>query len=193
MRKSVSSISPGKKPRVYMSFWGSLARTPVTYEPVDTAGGINCAAGILPAYLGTVATIVPLEQIVTWQPDVFLVQGNYPPRERPVTVEDVLLDKRFGSLPAVRNKKVFYTFGYWYWWDPAEVLVETLYLARLFYPERCGSCRPRNGRERDLQEILRDRGRILVAYAGVLECREMGCRIRKRRSLRSFSSFCPSS
>jgi len=135
VRKSVSSIPPGKKPRVYMSFWGSLTRTPVTYEPVDTAGGINCAAGILPAYLGTIATIVQLEQIVTWQPDVFLVQGNYPPRERPVTVEDVLLDKRFGSLPAVRNKKVFYTFGYWYWWDPAEVLVETLYLARLFYPE----------------------------------------------------------
>jgi len=135
LRKSVSSILPGKKPRVYMSFWGSLTRTPVTYEPVDAAGGTNCAAGILPAYLGTIATVVQLEQIITWQPDVFLVQGNYPAHERPVTVEDILLDKRFGSLPAVRNKKVFYTFGYWYWWDPAEVLVETLYLARLFHPD----------------------------------------------------------
>ena len=138
VRKSVSSVPPGKKPRVYMSFWGSLTRTPVTYEPVDIAGGINCAEGVLPAYLGTIATVVQLEQIVIWQPDVFLVQGNYPPHERPVTVEGVLLDKRFGSLPAVRNKKVFYTFGYWYWWDPAEVLVETLYLARLFHPEAAG-------------------------------------------------------
>ena len=139
VRKSVSSGSQGKKPRVYMSFWGSLARTPVSYEPVDIAGGINCAAGILPAYLGPIATIVQIEQIVSWQPDVFLVQGNYPPPERSVTVEDILLDKRLSSLPAVRNKKVFYTFGYWYWWDPAEVLVETLYLARLFHPELSGS------------------------------------------------------
>ena len=138
VRKSVSSISPGKKPRIFMSFWGSLTRTPVNYEPVEIAGGINCAAGILPAYLGTIATVVQLEQIVAWQPDVFLVQGSYPPRERTVTVEDVLLDKRFGSLTAVKNKRVFYTFGYWYWWDPAEVLVETLYLTRLFHPEVAG-------------------------------------------------------
>ncbi len=135
VRKSVSSVSPGKRPRVYLSFWGSLTRTPVTYEPVDSAGGINCAMGILPAYLGTIATVVSLEQIVIWQPDIFLVQGSYPPRERQVTVEDILLDKRFSSLPAIKNKKVFYTFGYWYWWDPAEVLTETLYLTRLFHPE----------------------------------------------------------
>jgi len=38
----------------------------------------------------------------------------------------------------VRNGQVFYTFGYWYWWDPAEVLVETFYLARLFHPDKFG-------------------------------------------------------
>ena len=171
VRKSVSSISPGKKPRVYMSFWGSLTRTPVIYEPVDIAGGINCAAGILPAYLGTIATVVQLEQIVTWQPDVFLVQGNYPPRERPVTVEGVLLDKRFGSLPAVRNKKVFYTFGYWYWWDPAEVLIETLYLARLFHPEVSGPV----GLETEGNEIFKKYYGIEGGFSSlcrVLDCRE---------------------
>jgi iron complex transport system substrate-binding protein len=171
VRKSVSSISPGKKPRVYMSFWGSLARTPVTYEPVDIAGGINCAAGILPAYLGTIATVVQLEQIVIWQPDVFLVQGNYPPRERPVTVKDILLDKRLSSLPAVRNKKVFYTFGYWYWWDPAEVLVETLYLARLFHPEVSGPV----GLETEGNEIFKKYYGIEGGFSSlcrVLECGE---------------------
>ena len=42
------------------------------------------------------------------------------------------------SVRAVRAQRVFYTFGFWYWWDPAGVLAETLYLARLFHPEKFG-------------------------------------------------------
>ena len=38
----------------------------------------------------------------------------------------------------MRNRRVYYTFGFWYWWDPAQVLVETLYLARIFSPETAG-------------------------------------------------------
>lgn len=124
------------KPSVYLSFWGSLIRTPVAYEPVDAAGGRNLAAGLLPSQLGAAGTTVPVEQILLWDPDVILVQGNYPPGERSVTVEGILGDPRFSSLRAVRDKRVHYTFGFWYWWDPALVLVETLYLARLFDPGR---------------------------------------------------------
>ncbi|MBM3305679.1 MAG: hypothetical protein FJY79_07045 [Candidatus Aminicenantes bacterium] len=124
------------KPSVYLSFWGSLIRTPVAYEPVDAAGGRNLAAGLLPSQLGAAGTTVPVEQILIWDPDVILVQGNYPPGERSVTVEGILGDPRFSSLRAVRDKRVHYTFGFWYWWDPALVLVETLYLARLFDPGR---------------------------------------------------------
>lgn len=135
VRESVSLIPEEKKPRVYLSFWGTLTRTPVAYEPVDAAGGINCAREMLPAGLGTIATVAQAEQILAWRPDIILIQGNYPPQERAVTTEGILRDKRFISLPAIKNGRVHYTFGFWYWWDPALVLVETLYLARLFHPE----------------------------------------------------------
>jgi iron complex transport system substrate-binding protein len=139
VRARTSSIPMEKRPRVYLTFWGSLARTPVIYEPVDAAGGRNCADGLLPAYLGTIATVVQVEQIVAWQPDIILVQGNYPPRDRALTVPGILEDARLGSVPAVKNGAVFYTFGFWYWWDPAEVLVETIYLAHILHPEAVGT------------------------------------------------------
>ena len=122
----------GKAPSVYLSFWGSLVRTPVFYEPVEAAGGRNVASGLLPERLGAAGAAVDIERILVWDPDVILVQGNYPPGERAVTVEAILRDPRLASLKAVRTGRVHYTFGYWYWWDPALVLVETLYLARLF-------------------------------------------------------------
>ena len=124
-----------REPRVYLSFWGSLLRTPVRYEPVEAAGGRNCASGLLPAALGSAATTVSVEQIVRWNPDIILIQGNYPPDERAVTVEDVLSDSRLASVSAVRERRVHYTFGFWYWWDPALVVVETAYLASLFHPQ----------------------------------------------------------
>lgn len=126
----------GKKPRVYLSFWSSLTRTPVHYEPVNVAGGINVAEGLYPSYKGTVGTVVSIEKIIKWNPDIILIHGNYPPEERAITVESVLSDKRLGSLRAIKQKKVYYTFGFWFWWDPAVVLFETVYLSKLFYPSK---------------------------------------------------------
>jgi iron complex transport system substrate-binding protein len=136
---SVSAASAEKKPRVYLAFWGLLSRTPVLYEPVNAAGGINCAENLLPPSLGTIGTSINVEQILEWDPDFILVHGNYPPRERSVSVDGILRDSRFASLKAVRQKNVRYTFGYWYWWDPAQVLIETLYLARIFFPNSASS------------------------------------------------------
>jgi iron complex transport system substrate-binding protein len=132
---TLGAVRSGAEPRVYLSFWGSPLRTPVAYEPVDAARGANCAAGLLPSYLGSAGATVPVETIIRWDPEVILVQGNYPPGERKVTVESVLGDPRLASVRAVRDRRVHYTFGFWYWWDPALVLVETLYLARLFHPD----------------------------------------------------------
>jgi iron complex transport system substrate-binding protein len=126
----------GAKPRVYLAFWSSLIRTPVSYEPVDRAGGMNVADGILPSYLGTIGAVISLERILRWDPDIILVQGSYLPKDRLVTVEGVLEDLRLRSVKAVRTGRVYYTFGFWYWWDPACVLAETLYLAKLFHPEK---------------------------------------------------------
>jgi iron complex transport system substrate-binding protein len=123
------------KPRVYLAFWSSLLMTPVYYDPVKAAGGLNLAEGLLPSYSGTVRTVVSLEQILRWNPDIILVHGNYPPQERQVTVEKIIQDKRLSYVEAVKKKKVYYTFGFWYWWDPAEALFECFYLASLFYPE----------------------------------------------------------
>jgi iron complex transport system substrate-binding protein len=134
VRAVTAAISPEKRPQVYLSFWGDLARTPILYEPVDAAGGRNAAAGLLPATLGSPGTTVSIEKLIAWDPDVILIQGNYPPGERSVTVDGVLADPRLGSLRAVRNGRVHYTFGYWYWWDPALVLLETEYLAHIFSP-----------------------------------------------------------
>ncbi len=122
---------PGRGPSVYMSFWGSLVRTPVSYEPVEAAGGRNVASGLVPDSLGSASLTVSLEKLHVWDPDIILIQGNYPPDERQVTVEGVLKDPRIASLRAVRTGRVHYTFGFWYWWDPALVVIETLYLGRL--------------------------------------------------------------
>lgn len=136
VRSALGDVPAEKRPRVYLAFWGTLMRTPVKYEPVDIAGGVNCAVGLLPAALGAPGTTVPVERILAWDPDVILIHGNYPPSERLVTTESILADPRLRSLRAVREKRVHYTFGYWYWWDPAQVLLEIQYLARLFHPER---------------------------------------------------------
>jgi iron complex transport system substrate-binding protein len=133
-----ASVPLEKKPRIYLSFWSSLTRTPVFYEPVNSAGGINLAENLLPSSLGSIQTVVTFEQIIKWNPEIILIQGNFPPEERMVTVKQVLEDRRLSSVEAVKNNQVYYTFGFWYWWDPAEVLVETLYLARMFYPEKFG-------------------------------------------------------
>jgi len=136
IRERLKTVTREKMPRVYLSFWGSLARTPIHYEPVEIAGGLNLAEKIMPDILGSVGTMVKIEQLILWDPDVILVHGNYLPKERTVTVESVLKDPRLASLRSVKAKKVFYTFGFWNWWDMAEVLLETEYLAHLFHPDR---------------------------------------------------------
>ncbi|OGD12659.1 MAG: hypothetical protein A2Y86_07650 [Candidatus Aminicenantes bacterium RBG_13_62_12] len=136
VRRLTADVPPGRMPAVYVSFWGSFTRSPVNYEPVSAAGGRNLADGLLPSHLGTTATEVSVERILAWDPEIILLHGNYLPRERTVTVNGVLADPRLHSVRAVRDRKVYYTFGFWYWWDPALALVETLMLAKLFYPER---------------------------------------------------------
>ena len=134
----IGPITLEARPKTYLAFWSSLVRTPVFYEPVQTAGGRNIAEHLLPSRLGTIGTVITVEQILEWDPDIILIQGSFLPRERQVTVEGLLRDKRLSSVRAIRQGGVHYTLGFWYWWDPAGVLVETLYLARLFHPDKFG-------------------------------------------------------
>ncbi len=132
--ETIGPVPAEFRPEAYLSFWSNLVRTPVFYEPVNAAGGKNVAENLLPSYLGTIGTVVNLEQVIKWNPDIILIQGSYLPGGRHITVEGVLEDNRLGSIKAVRDERVHYTLGFWYWWDPAGVLAETLYLARLFHP-----------------------------------------------------------
>ena len=136
--ESTGPLTLEDRPRTYLAFWSSLVRTPVFYEPVQAAGGRNVADKLLPSRLGTIGTVITVEQILKWDPDVILIQGSFLPHERQVTVEGVLEDKRLGSIKAIKQKRVYYTLGFWYWWDPAGVLAETLYLAKLFHPDKFG-------------------------------------------------------
>jgi iron complex transport system substrate-binding protein len=171
VRRAAAASGAADGPTVYLSFWGSLVRTPVSYEPVDAAGGSNPASRLLPSYLGTAGATVSIEQILRWDPEVILVQGNYPPAERRVTVESILRDSRLASVRAVRTGRVHYTFGFWYWWDPALVLIETAYLARLFNPGRF----PDFDLVREGDEIFKEfyglEG-LFSALCRVLECHE---------------------
>jgi ABC-type Fe3+-hydroxamate transport system substrate-binding protein len=171
IRRAAAATGVDTGPTVYLSFWGSLLRTPVSYEPVEAAGGKNIASRLLPSYLGTAGATVSLEQILVWDPEVILVQGNYPPAERLVTVEGILRDPRLASVRAVRDGRVHYTFGFWYWWDPALVLVETAYLARLFHR---GSF-PDFDLTREGDEIFKEfygTEGLFSALCRVLECHE---------------------
>jgi len=136
IEESIGPLSVEDRPAVYLSFWSSLVRTPVFYEPVQAAGGRNVADRLLPSRSGTVGTIINIEQILKWDPEVILVQGSFLPVERQVTVGEIRNDKRLASVKAVKTDRVYYTLGFWYWWDPAGVLTETLYLAKLFHPEK---------------------------------------------------------
>lgn len=139
-----------ERPRVYLAFWSSLVMTPVNYDPVSLAGGQNLAEGLLPSYLGTARTVVSPEQILEWNPEIILIHGSYPPADRQLTREQVLKDRRLASAEAVKRGQVFYTFGFWYWWDPAEALFEVYYLVALFYPE----LRPKLDLEKEGEEIF---------------------------------------
>ena len=167
----IGSVPAARRPRVFLSFWGSLTRTPTSYAPVDAAGGINLADGIVPDALGSVQTTVNVERLIRWDPDYILVHGNYLPSERGLTVEGVLADRRLASLRAVKSGRVRYTFGFWNWWDMAETTIETLYLAALFHPEIF----PDFDLEREGEEVFgRFYGRpgIFRAFSELLGCRE---------------------
>ncbi|MBM3297138.1 MAG: hypothetical protein FJY83_06010 [Candidatus Aminicenantes bacterium] len=136
VRRRTEDIPAERRPAVYVSFWGSFTRSPVGYEPVAAAAGRNLADGLLPSRLGSVAVEVSLERILAWDPEILLLHGNYLPGERTVNVAGVLSDPRLRSVRAVKDCRVYYTFGFWHWWDPALALVETIMLAKLFHPER---------------------------------------------------------
>jgi iron complex transport system substrate-binding protein len=130
-----SEIPDSEKPRIYMAGWKSLTKTPLYYDPIDLAGGINVAEGA-----GDTSFMVDVskEQILAWNPEIIVIH-RVPTSKSQVwgtSIDEILSDPDLQSIDAVKNKRVYYTKGFCAGWDPATGIVETLYLAKLFYPDK---------------------------------------------------------
>ena len=136
--EATSDIANSEKPKVYLAFWSDLTKTPVVYEPLDIAGGINAAgecapggSGWLPAAMGTEVSI---EQIIDWNPDIILIMHGSS-KSKP-TIEDVMSDPRLQTIDAVKNRKVYYTLGMCCGWDHPRVFTEMMYMAKRCHPDK---------------------------------------------------------
>ena len=133
-----SEIPDSERPRVY-AVSGAQGVSEITktcsYEPIDLAGGINVAED----YVTGIGTIVSKEQVILWNPDVILIletTGYLPPFA--VTIDDVISDPDLQTVVAVKNQRVYLTPGAFFLVgaDHPRVILETLYMAKLFYPEK---------------------------------------------------------
>ena len=133
-----SEIPDSEKPKVYLAMWtcfgNGILKTPIHYDPVDIAGGMNVAKG---SGFGGYSAEVSKEQIIAWNPDIIIL-GQVLRHRMPdsVSIVDILSDPDLQSINAVKNHKVYYTKGFACGWDPATGLTETFYFAKLFHPEK---------------------------------------------------------
>ena len=128
-----SEIPNSEKPTVYLGFWKTITKTPVIYDPVDLAGGINVAGNLPGTFYAGTAVEVSIEQIIAWNPDIILI--HHPTKIWGPPIDEVLSDPRLQTINAVKNRKVFHTLGMWQGWDHPRVFTETVYMAKLFHPE----------------------------------------------------------
>ena len=136
-----SEISEEEKPKVYLAMWtfrGTITRTPACYDPLDLAGGINVAKEAA----GGVTFETSKEQIIAWNPDIIILGCCLPgppgrnPKYNAVGIEDVLSDPDLQTVNAVKDRRVYYTKGFGWGWDPATGITEAFYMAKLFHPDK---------------------------------------------------------
>jgi iron complex transport system substrate-binding protein len=137
LEKVTSELSPDEKPKVYFAtrLQGccspGVTTTTGHYEPINLAGGINVAEGIS-------GTTVSKEQIIIWDPDMFLIvryRGIRPVSGDPKDV--ILLDPDLQTLRAVKTETLYYTsYAYCYGRPQDKNLAAAFYMAKLFHPEK---------------------------------------------------------
>ena len=138
VREFTSQIPEEDKPKVYFSSRGAgsrLTRTHPLFAPLDIAGGINVAKDVPGASTATEVT-VSKEQIVAWNPDIIIVPAKttWTTSDR---TEDILLDPDLQTINAVENHSVYNIIPtYFSGLPPHRSLVNTMYLAKLFHPEK---------------------------------------------------------
>ena len=137
VREVTSEIPDAEKPKVYIvSRSSTFATTLPNFDPIDVAGGINVADDV-----GTMGRDLSLkvlkEQVIKWNPDIILLERRSLTRPALVTIESVLLDPELQTVNAVKNESVYYSISPHSYGKPADrIIANTLYLAKLFYPDK---------------------------------------------------------
>ena len=145
VRAVTSEISDDERVKVY--FCSGITRASGTAPGIiEKAGGISVARGISD-------TSVSKEQIIEWNPDIILIHRL---RCSATDIGIVLNDPLLQSVNAVNNSAVYCTPGGWYGQSPATGVVEALYMAKLFYPDKF--------KDMDMEE---EGNRILERFYGV--------------------------
>ena len=136
INNSVSSIPNDQRKRtLYIGppFTEDMLR--VIYNPhlcVYTAGGINVAytSDKISPGVGPWQT-VSLEQIAGWDPDMIFIHGL-----SLLNPEDVLESPDWKDLKAVKNRQVYKVFAVSTGYDPAMLVLGTMQMAKLMYPDK---------------------------------------------------------
>lgn len=96
----------------------------VNNDLLNLIGGVNPAGGIQER-----STLVSLEQIVIWNPEVIFIWGN-----AGYTAEDLIDNMQWRHIRAIREKRV-YKLPDWTTWGPRLPLI-ALYMAKKASPEK---------------------------------------------------------
>ena len=137
VREVTSEIPDSEKPKVYIASRSSdFATTLPNFSPIDVAGGINVADEV--GEMGRDLSLKVLkEQVIKWNPDIILLERRSLTRTALVTIESVLLDPDLQTVNAVKSESVYYSMSPHLSGKPADwIITNTLYLAKLFYPDK---------------------------------------------------------
>lgn len=151
IRSRLGALPPPARPRVYFMWAQSLYETSgagsMVHELLTLAGGNNVCGHVPKEHL-----VVRLEELLVWNPEVIIMWPN--PRLR---VEDILAEKQWQSLAAVRNRRV-YQFSEVFWADlwTLKYPLAALQVARWLHPERFADT-----------DLARERRRFSLDFYGV--------------------------
>lgn len=128
IERRVKNIEQTVRPKtLYLSGAEPLRSSPVAEWLIESAGGrfpsgdrLKCARGIF-----------SLEEILLWEPDIWLVPS-------PADVKRVYENPKFQNLKAVKNKKVYaIPAGMLRWSHPtSELVLGLMWVAQLLYPDK---------------------------------------------------------
>ena len=136
-----SQIPDNEKPKACLvSGTGRVSKVRSDWcSPFGNAGAIT-----LKEDLG--AREITVEQLIDWNPDFLFITnsgpayygaeaGGFKSSPLSLTVEQVLEDPRLQTINAVKNGSVHYITGCCMWYPHQRIMVGTLYMAKIFYPD----------------------------------------------------------